>query len=169
MSSLADRVLSKVSVSCQSISSACVRLFRPFTHSLAFGSAAGPFSARASCSICPDKVKQQYPDAAECSIVDESNGCGARLNLTVVSDSFVGMPLLKRHRTIQNLLKENGLFEEIHALQIKAWTIGKFTRSCVRASSSALTRLIENMKHNGRKRRAMNEPGHARCLDKRVS
>lgn len=75
-----------------------------------------------------NKVKLQYPDAAECSIVDESNGCGARLHLTVVSDSFDGMPLLKRHRTIQNLLKERGLFEEIHALQIKAWTTSQWEK-----------------------------------------
>ena len=32
------------------------------------------------------------------------------------------MPLIKRHREVQNHLKEKGLFEEIHALQIKAWT-----------------------------------------------
>ena len=40
----------------------------------------------------------------------------------MVSDSFDGMMLLKRHRAIQNHLKEKGLFDEIHALQIKAWT-----------------------------------------------
>lgn len=68
------------------------------------------------------KVKQQYPNAIECSIVDHSDGCGAKLELTVVSDSFDGMMLLKRHREIQNHLKEKGLFDEIHALQIKAWT-----------------------------------------------
>mmetsp|Transcript_10603 Transcript_10603/g.16122 ORF Transcript_10603/g.16122 Transcript_10603/m.16122 type:complete len:93 (-) Transcript_10603:1050-1328(-) len=68
------------------------------------------------------EVKQQYPNAIECSIVDHSDGCGAKLELTVVSDSFDGMMLLKRHREIQNHLKEKGLFDEIHALQIKAWT-----------------------------------------------
>jgi len=73
-------------------------------------------------------VKQHYPDAAECSIVDESNGCGARLNLTVVDDSFAGVPLLKRHRAIQNVLKEKGLFDEIHALQLKAWTVAQWEK-----------------------------------------
>ncbi|KAL7550293.1 hypothetical protein ACHAWF_013572, partial [Thalassiosira exigua] len=70
----------------------------------------------------PKKVQEKYPNALECSIVDHSDGCGAKLELTVVSDSFEGMPLLKRHREIQNHLKDKGLFEEIHALQIKAWT-----------------------------------------------
>jgi len=68
------------------------------------------------------EVKEQYPNAIECSIVDHSDGCGAKLELTVVSESFEGMMLLKRHREIQNHLKEKGLFDEIHALQIKAWT-----------------------------------------------
>ena len=68
------------------------------------------------------KIKELYPNAIECSIIDHSDGCGAKLELTVVSDSFDGMMLLKRHREIQNHLKEKGLFDEIHALQIKAWT-----------------------------------------------
>ena len=57
-----------------------------------------------------------------CNIVDHSDGCGAKLELTIVTNTFVGMPLLKRHREIQTFLKERGLFDEIHALQIKAWT-----------------------------------------------
>lgn len=69
-----------------------------------------------------EEVQRQYPDALECNIVDHSDGCGAKLELTIVSDAFVGIPLLKRHREVQNHLKERGLFEEIHALQIKAWT-----------------------------------------------
>lgn len=68
------------------------------------------------------KVQKRYPDALECTIVDHSDGCGAKLELTVVTNSFEGMPLLKRHREVQTHLKERGLFEEIHALQIKAWT-----------------------------------------------
>lgn len=68
------------------------------------------------------KAQKKYPDALECNIVDHSDGCGAKLELTVVSNTFEGMPLIKRHREVQNHLKEKGLFEEIHALQIKAWT-----------------------------------------------
>lgn len=69
-----------------------------------------------------EEVQKQYPNALECKITDHSDGCGAKLELIVVSDSFEGMPLLKRHREVQNHLKEKGMFEEIHALQIKAWT-----------------------------------------------
>ena len=69
-----------------------------------------------------EKIQTQYPDAINCSIIDLSDGCGAKLELTIVSDTFDKMPLIKRHREVQNHLKEKGLFEEIHALQIKAWT-----------------------------------------------
>ena len=68
------------------------------------------------------QTQKRYPDAVECSVVDHSDGCGAKLELTIVSDAFEGTPLIKRHREVQNNLKEVGLFEEIHALQIKAWT-----------------------------------------------
>mmetsp|Transcript_10550 Transcript_10550/g.22512 ORF Transcript_10550/g.22512 Transcript_10550/m.22512 type:complete len:95 (-) Transcript_10550:257-541(-) len=69
-----------------------------------------------------EQVKKQYPDAIECSIIDHSDGCGAKLELTIVSDTFRGMPLLKRHRQVNSLLKEKGLWEELHALQVVAWT-----------------------------------------------
>ena len=69
-----------------------------------------------------EKIQTQYPDAIHCSIIDLSDGCGAKLELTIVSNKFDNMPLLKRHREVQNHLKEKGLFDEIHALQIKAWT-----------------------------------------------
>ena len=69
-----------------------------------------------------NQVQKQYPNAIACDITDHSDGCGAKLELTVVSPTFENVALLKRHREIQNNLKEQGLFEEIHALQINAWT-----------------------------------------------
>jgi len=44
------------------------------------------------------------------------------LELTVASSTFEGMTPLKRHRTINSLLKENGLIDEIHTLTINAFT-----------------------------------------------
>ena len=67
-------------------------------------------------------MKAKYPNAIECSIVDHSDGCGAKLELTIVTDDFDGVLLLKRHREINNLMKEKGLWDELHALQINAWT-----------------------------------------------
>mmetsp|Transcript_9456 Transcript_9456/g.21047 ORF Transcript_9456/g.21047 Transcript_9456/m.21047 type:complete len:91 (-) Transcript_9456:1265-1537(-) len=79
-----------------------------------------------SCSSLADRVVEEvnakYPNAIECSIVDHSDGCGAKLELTIVTDDFDGVLLLKRHREINNLMKEKGLWDELHALQINAWT-----------------------------------------------
>ena len=56
--------------------------------------------------------------------VDESDGCGAKLVLTVVSDDdFEKVPLLQRHRKVQKILKDAGYMDQIHALTIRAWTV----------------------------------------------
>jgi hypothetical protein len=55
-------------------------------------------------------VNAKYPNAIECSIIDHSDGCGAKLELTIVTDDFDGVLLLKRHREINNLMKEKGLW-----------------------------------------------------------
>lgn len=51
------------------------------------------------------------------SAVDESDGCGSKFSVTVVSSAFEGMPLLKRHRTVNSVLEEE--IPKIHALQLK--------------------------------------------------
>ena len=81
-----------------------------------------PYLTIISISYNWPQVKKQYPNALECSIVDHSDGCGAKLELSIVSNTFEGMPLLKRHREVNNVLKEKGLWEELHALQVVAWT-----------------------------------------------
>mmetsp|Transcript_12016 Transcript_12016/g.17398 ORF Transcript_12016/g.17398 Transcript_12016/m.17398 type:complete len:91 (+) Transcript_12016:92-364(+) len=57
-----------------------------------------------------------------CECIDQSDGCGAKLELTVVSPHFEKVPPLSRHRKINTLLKDNGMMDRIHALTIHAWT-----------------------------------------------
>lgn len=57
------------------------------------------------------------------SCLDVSDGqCdgGAKLELIVASPQFQGLPLLKRHRKVNEALAE--FMPKIHALTIKAWT-----------------------------------------------
>jgi len=75
-----------------------------------------------------EEVERLYPNAVVCKIDDLSGGCGAKLELTVVSDTFQKVPLIKRHREIQNHLKEKGFFNDIHALNIKAWTVEQWEK-----------------------------------------
>merc|ERR1711862_614674 len=77
-----------------------------------------------------EEVKSLYPNALLCKIDDISGpgGCGAKLELTVVSDTFQKVPLIKRHREIQNHLQNQGFFNDIHALIIKAWTVEQWEK-----------------------------------------
>ena len=56
----------------------------------------------------------------ECIDVSDGNCQGAKLELVVVSDKFAGMPLLKRHRAVNEALAE--FMPAIHALSMKTWT-----------------------------------------------
>lgn len=51
-------------------------------------------------------------------VTDLSDGCGAKLEVEVVSPLFVGLGVLARHRLVLDLLKEQ-LVSDIHALSIK--------------------------------------------------
>ena len=80
------------------------------------------------------KLQNKYPNAIECQVIDNSNttssSCdnGAKLEVIIVTSEFDNISNIKRHREIQNLLKEKGLFDNIHALQIKAWTVEQYSR-----------------------------------------
>eukprot|EP00540_Astrosyne_radiata_P002659 CAMPEP_0116823734 /NCGR_PEP_ID=MMETSP0418-20121206/1004_1 /TAXON_ID=1158023 /ORGANISM="Astrosyne radiata, Strain 13vi08-1A" /LENGTH=118 /DNA_ID=CAMNT_0004452023 /DNA_START=61 /DNA_END=415 /DNA_ORIENTATION=- len=62
----------------------------------------------------------------ECVDVSDSVCDGAKLELVVVSPKFEGMPLLKRHRTVNGCLNE--YMDQIHALSIKAWTPSQYAK-----------------------------------------
>ena len=49
--------------------------------------------------------------------VDESDGCGAKFTITVVSNAFKGKNMLAQHRMINKLIAEEVKF--IHALSYK--------------------------------------------------
>ena len=53
---------------------------------------------------------------------DTSDGCGSKFKLTVVSDAFIGLPLLAQQRLVNSALKTNGLMDKIHAITMKTKT-----------------------------------------------
>lgn len=65
-------------------------------------------------------------DATHVECLDVSGGTceGAKLELIVVSEVFQGLPLLKRHRKVNEALAD--LMPQIHAVTIKAWTPGQW-------------------------------------------
>lgn len=58
-------------------------------------------------------------------VIDNTAGhacdSGAKLEIIVVSDKFDKVPLLQRHRLINDCLSD--LMPQIHALSMKTWTI----------------------------------------------
>ncbi|KAL7576752.1 hypothetical protein ACA910_005667 [Epithemia clementina (nom. ined.)] len=62
----------------------------------------------------------------ECMDLTAGSSCdgGAKLELTVVSPEFEGLPLLKRHRLVNQAIAD--LMPQIHAITIHAWTPSQY-------------------------------------------
>eukprot|EP00979_Chaetoceros_neogracilis_P000440 scaffold107_cov269-Chaetoceros_neogracile.AAC.32 len=57
------------------------------------------------------------------------HGCGQKLLLTIVSDTFDKVPLIQRHRRVQKTLNEAGFgMDQVHAITIKAWTVQQYKK-----------------------------------------
>ena len=63
-------------------------------------------------------------------VIDQSDGCGAKLVVTIVSDAaFNKVPLIQRHRKVQKVLKDAGFgMDMIHAVTIQAWTVSQWEK-----------------------------------------
>lgn len=48
------------------------------------------------------KIIEELP-ASVCQVLDESDGCGQKYLITVVSDSFKGKPLIAQHRAVNKV------------------------------------------------------------------
>ncbi|EFN64405.1 Probable dolichyl pyrophosphate Man9GlcNAc2 alpha-1,3-glucosyltransferase [Camponotus floridanus] len=53
-------------------------------------------------------------------VVDQSDGCGAKFSVIVVSDLFQGKPTLQRHRLVYGVLEEE--LKAIHAISVTTLT-----------------------------------------------
>ncbi|XP_078040164.1 bolA-like protein 2 isoform X2 [Augochlora pura] len=59
-------------------------------------------------------------NASYVEVIDQSDGCGAKFSVIVVSDAFEGKPLLQRHRLVNAVLEEE--LKTIHAFSQKTLT-----------------------------------------------
>ena len=62
-------------------------------------------------------IQDALPEARLEFIGDDCN-----LQLLIISDSFEGMPIIKRHRVILDLLSDSFKSGELHALSLKTKT-----------------------------------------------
>ena len=71
-------------------------------------------------NITPDmlteKLKAGIPDTIICEAVDESDGCGAKFEIKIISEAFTGKKLLQRHRMVHAAIDD--MRESIHALTL---------------------------------------------------
>ncbi len=58
-------------------------------------------------------------------IVRDPMNDGAHFEATVISESFVGMPLVKQHRQVMQSLKD-ALAGDVHAIALKTYTPEKW-------------------------------------------
>ncbi|XP_028028379.1 bolA-like protein 2 [Bombyx mandarina] len=70
-----------------------------------------------------EKLTQEL-DAVHVEVTDESDGCGAKFSVLIVSDKFKGKPLLARHRLVNTLLQEE--LKTIHAFTQKTLTVDQW-------------------------------------------
>lgn len=62
----------------------------------------------------------QALEAEHCEVVDQSDGCGGKFEVVIVSKQFEGKPLLQRHRLVNGILEEE--LKTIHAFSQKTFT-----------------------------------------------
>ena len=65
-----------------------------------------------------EKITKVLPDAE----VLAHDPDGRHFEAIIVSESFVGMPLVKQHQLVLNALKEEMSRDEIHAVALKTYT-----------------------------------------------
>ena len=63
-------------------------------------------------------------DATHVAVEDLSDGCGAKLKITIVSAKFEGLPLLKQHRLVNDAAKAE--LSAVHAFNLKTFTPAKW-------------------------------------------
>ncbi|TFK56022.1 bola-like protein, partial [Heliocybe sulcata] len=61
------------------------------------------------------KLQESFKPS-ELLVQDVSGGCGSFYAITIASDAFKGMPIVKQHRMVNDVLKQE--FEGIHGLQV---------------------------------------------------
>ncbi|KDQ64976.1 hypothetical protein JAAARDRAFT_28637 [Jaapia argillacea MUCL 33604] len=62
------------------------------------------------------KLQEKFTPT-ELLVQDVSGGCGSFYAITIASTAFKGLPIIKQHRLVNDVLKQE--FEGIHGLQLK--------------------------------------------------
>ncbi|KAH8415764.1 hypothetical protein KR222_000424 [Zaprionus bogoriensis] len=72
-----------------------------------------------SAKYLEDKLKEKLA-ATHVQVSDDSDGCGGKFSVIIVSKAFEGKTLLQKHRLVNSTLAEE--LKEIHAFSQKSYT-----------------------------------------------
>ncbi|GAA5821395.1 hypothetical protein JCM11251_004603 [Rhodosporidiobolus azoricus] len=72
------------------------------------------------------KIRASWPDLTHVQVFDVSGGCGASYEVIIVSPSFAGKTTLKKHREVNEKLKDE--IAELHAFTQKSFTPEQFEK-----------------------------------------
>lgn len=73
-------------------------------------------------------------NASHVEVIDESDGCGAKFSVTIVSSAFEGKSLIHRHRSVHSVLEEE--LKTIHAFKQKTLTPAEWEKKEMIKSST---------------------------------
>ena len=63
------------------------------------------------------KIKENLDGVEFVKATDQSDGCGGKFEIEIISSAFKGKPLLQQHRLVHKAIEEER--KEIHALTLK--------------------------------------------------
>lgn len=87
-------------------------------------------------------IRQKVEKVSALIVSDVSGGCGQAYDVIIVSEAFEGLNTLKRHRMVNELLKEQ--IAELHAFSQKTYTPQQYEQLSVNAADSSSSSTIQN-------------------------
>ncbi|MCO5596185.1 hypothetical protein L7F22_050245 [Adiantum nelumboides] len=87
-------------------------------------------------------IRQKVEKVSALIVSDVSGGCGQAYDVIIVSDAFEGLNTLKRHRMVNELLKEQ--IAELHAFSQKTYTPQQYEQLSANAAAESSSSTISN-------------------------
>jgi len=75
------------------------------------------------------QIKTSILEVVEGATVHIHDPDGQHFEAFVISESFIGVPLIKQHKIVMNALKERFATDEVHALALKTFTPEKWEKT----------------------------------------
>ncbi|CDU25284.1 uncharacterized protein SPSC_05118 [Sporisorium scitamineum] len=82
-------------------------------------------------------IRQKVQNVSTLVVSDVSGGCGQAYDVVIVSDAFQGLNTLKRHRMVNELLKDE--IAQLHAFSQKTYTVAQYEQMSSSSTNAGTT------------------------------